>query len=77
MENEHELSYKTLTRVYLGSYELYKSVGAELEHPKPGFELIAWKQGVYDGDVVRLEWYRGDVEVVLGVCGVAAEMSQQ
>ncbi|GKB31708.1 hypothetical protein Tco_0871109 [Tanacetum coccineum] len=29
MENEHELSYETLTRVYLGSYEHYKSVGAE------------------------------------------------
>ncbi|GJR79650.1 hypothetical protein Tco_0150435 [Tanacetum coccineum] len=27
MENEHELSYKTLKRVYLGSYEHYKSVG--------------------------------------------------
>ncbi|GJX41011.1 hypothetical protein Tco_0256001 [Tanacetum coccineum] len=36
MENEHELSYKTLTRVYLGSYEHYKSVGAEVEHPEPG-----------------------------------------
>ncbi|GJZ86960.1 hypothetical protein Tco_0658570 [Tanacetum coccineum] len=30
MENEHELSYETLTRVYLGSYEHYKSVGAEI-----------------------------------------------
>ncbi|GJU83245.1 hypothetical protein Tco_1285610 [Tanacetum coccineum] len=39
MENEHELSYETLTRVYLGSYEHYKSVGAEVEHSKPGFEL--------------------------------------
>nr|GEW54475.1 hypothetical protein [Tanacetum cinerariifolium] len=29
MENEHELSYETLKRVYLGSYECYKSVGAE------------------------------------------------
>ncbi|GKD59291.1 hypothetical protein Tco_1296800 [Tanacetum coccineum] len=28
MENEYELSYKTLKRVYLGSYEHYKSVGA-------------------------------------------------
>ncbi|GKF99804.1 hypothetical protein Tco_0301495 [Tanacetum coccineum] len=43
MENEHELGYETLTRVYLGSYEHYKGVGAEVEHPEPGFELIAWK----------------------------------
>ncbi|GJS86097.1 hypothetical protein Tco_0752638 [Tanacetum coccineum] len=39
MENEHELGYETFTRVYLGSYEHYKSVGAEVEHSKPGFEL--------------------------------------
>ncbi|GKA97595.1 DNA-directed DNA polymerase, partial [Tanacetum coccineum] len=39
MENEHELSYETLTRVYLGSYEHYKGVVAEVEHSKPGFEL--------------------------------------
>ncbi|GJS76025.1 hypothetical protein Tco_0725906 [Tanacetum coccineum] len=39
MENEHELSYETLTRVYLGSYEHYKGVVVELEHSKPGFEL--------------------------------------
>ncbi|GJX99151.1 hypothetical protein Tco_0356170 [Tanacetum coccineum] len=39
MENEHELSYETLTRVYLGSYEHYKGVLAEVEHSNPGFEL--------------------------------------
>ncbi|GJY90252.1 hypothetical protein Tco_0505448 [Tanacetum coccineum] len=39
MENEYELSYETLTRVYLGSYEHYKSVGAEVEYLEPGFEL--------------------------------------
>ncbi|GJQ93648.1 hypothetical protein Tco_0004787 [Tanacetum coccineum] len=39
MENEHELGYETLTRVYLGSYEHYKSVGAEVEYLEPGFEL--------------------------------------
>ncbi|GJU80791.1 putative reverse transcriptase domain-containing protein [Tanacetum coccineum] len=39
MEIEHELSYEILTRVYLGSYEHYKGVGAEVEHPEPGFEL--------------------------------------
>nr|GEU62027.1 hypothetical protein [Tanacetum cinerariifolium] len=39
MENEHELSYETLTRVYLRSYEHYKSVGSEVEHLEPGFEL--------------------------------------
>nr|GFA85846.1 ribonuclease H-like domain-containing protein [Tanacetum cinerariifolium] len=39
MENEHELSYETLTRVYLGSYEHYKGVGGEVELLEPGFEL--------------------------------------
>nr|GEV18859.1 hypothetical protein [Tanacetum cinerariifolium] len=31
MKNEHELSYETLRRVYLGSYEHYKSLGAEVK----------------------------------------------
>nr|GEW84267.1 hypothetical protein [Tanacetum cinerariifolium] len=39
MENKHELSYETLTRVYLRSYEHYKSVGAGLELLEPVFEL--------------------------------------
>nr|GEV86584.1 hypothetical protein [Tanacetum cinerariifolium] len=39
MENEHELSYETLTRVYLRSYEYYKSVGAGVELVEPWFEL--------------------------------------
>ena len=39
MENEHELSYETLTRVYLGSYEHYKGVGVEVEPLEPGFEF--------------------------------------
>nr|GFA35545.1 hypothetical protein [Tanacetum cinerariifolium]GFA40266.1 hypothetical protein [Tanacetum cinerariifolium] len=39
MENKHELSYETLTSVYLGSYEHYKVVGAEVELLEPGFEL--------------------------------------
>nr|GEU37206.1 hypothetical protein [Tanacetum cinerariifolium] len=39
MENEHELSYETLTRVYLGSYEHYMSVGAEVVPLEPGFEF--------------------------------------
>nr|GFA03238.1 hypothetical protein [Tanacetum cinerariifolium] len=39
MENEHELSYETLTRVYLGSYEHYKSVRVGLEPLEPGFEF--------------------------------------
>ncbi|GJV96848.1 hypothetical protein Tco_1548425 [Tanacetum coccineum] len=39
MENEHELSYETLTRVYLGSDEHYKGVVAEVEYLEPGFEL--------------------------------------
>ncbi|GJT15470.1 hypothetical protein Tco_0874176 [Tanacetum coccineum] len=44
MKNEHELSYETLTRVYLGSYEHNKSVKAEVEHLEPGFEFKAWKR---------------------------------
>nr|GEX49007.1 retrovirus-related Pol polyprotein from transposon TNT 1-94 [Tanacetum cinerariifolium] len=43
IENEHELGYETLTRVYLGSYEPYKSVGAEVELLEPRFELQASK----------------------------------
>nr|GEV83750.1 hypothetical protein [Tanacetum cinerariifolium] len=39
MENEHELSYETLTRVYLGSYEYYKSLGVEAEPLEHGFEF--------------------------------------
>nr|GEY57868.1 hypothetical protein [Tanacetum cinerariifolium] len=39
MENEHELSYETLTRVYLRSYEHYKSVGVEVELLEPRFDL--------------------------------------
>ncbi|GJZ90684.1 hypothetical protein Tco_0662611 [Tanacetum coccineum] len=39
MEIAHELSYETLTRVYFESYEYYNSVGEEVEHPEPGFEL--------------------------------------
>ncbi|GJU71833.1 hypothetical protein Tco_1263238 [Tanacetum coccineum] len=53
MENEHELSYETLTRVYLGSYEHYKSVGADVEYPEPGFELQGAKMvemGSYGAD---------------------------
>nr|GEW05279.1 hypothetical protein [Tanacetum cinerariifolium] len=39
MENERKWSYETLTRVYLGSYEHYKGIGAEVELLEPGFEL--------------------------------------
>ncbi|GKA08242.1 hypothetical protein Tco_0687573 [Tanacetum coccineum] len=39
MENEHELSYENLTRVYLGSYEHYESARAEVEYLEPRFEL--------------------------------------
>nr|GEY10862.1 hypothetical protein [Tanacetum cinerariifolium] len=38
MENVHEFSYETLTRVYLRSYEHYNSVGAGVELLEPGFE---------------------------------------
>ncbi|GJR23171.1 retrovirus-related pol polyprotein from transposon TNT 1-94 [Tanacetum coccineum] len=39
IENEQELSYEILKRVDVRSYEHYKGVGAEVEHPDPGFEL--------------------------------------
>nr|GEU45922.1 hypothetical protein [Tanacetum cinerariifolium] len=39
MEKEDELSYETLTRVYLRSYKHYKSVGTEVELLEPGIEL--------------------------------------
>ena len=50
MENEHELIYKILTRVYVWSFEHYKGIGAEVEPLKPGFELIDQervKMGLY------------------------------
>ncbi|GJW24234.1 hypothetical protein Tco_0038045 [Tanacetum coccineum] len=77
MENEHELSYETLTRVYLGSYEHYKGVVAKVEHSKPGFELQGAKmvemgdqgrgQGNgrnQNGDAIN-ENIRGDVRNVI------------
>ncbi|GJS77358.1 putative ribonuclease H-like domain-containing protein [Tanacetum coccineum] len=59
MENEHELSYETLTRVYLGSYEHYKGVVAEVEHSKPGFELQGAKMvemglGSYGAEIMSI-----------------------
>ncbi|GJZ72767.1 hypothetical protein Tco_0636913 [Tanacetum coccineum] len=66
MENEHELSYETLTRVYLGSYEHYKRVGAEVEHPKPGFELQGAKMEI-DTDVGGLWCELGGLESRLKV----------
>ncbi|GJV96844.1 hypothetical protein Tco_1548421 [Tanacetum coccineum] len=57
MENEHELSYETLTRVYLGSYEHYKGVEAEVEHPDTGFELQGAKM-VEMGHDPRIIWSR-------------------
>nr|GEV38058.1 hypothetical protein [Tanacetum cinerariifolium] len=63
MESLHKLSYETLTRVYLGSYEHYKNVGAEVELLEPGFELD-------DQEIAR--W-----RLVSGVCVVWLEMKQQ
>nr|GEW33448.1 copia protein [Tanacetum cinerariifolium] len=66
MENEHELSYETLKRVYLGSYEHYKSVGAGVELLEPGVELDD-QEWVEMGSFlfIRLEMrvYGGDMEV--------------
>nr|GEX81613.1 hypothetical protein [Tanacetum cinerariifolium] len=70
MENEHELSYETLTRVYLRSYENYKSVGPEVELLEPGFELDdqEWVEiGTFSferlwGELYRLETSMEDVE---------------
>ncbi|GJV64650.1 hypothetical protein Tco_1475478 [Tanacetum coccineum] len=55
MENEHELSYETLTRVYLGSYEHYKGVVVEVEYLEPGFELQGAKM-VEMGHDPRIIW---------------------
>ena len=43
MTNEHELSSKTLTRVYVWLYEHHKGVGADVEPLEHGFELNGWK----------------------------------
>nr|GEV86528.1 hypothetical protein [Tanacetum cinerariifolium] len=80
MENEHELSYETLTRVYLRSYEHYKSVGADAELLEPGifFEqrisAIKGHRGekLWD-ELYRLETSMEDVEGCLwcrGLLGV-------
>ncbi|GKE87399.1 hypothetical protein Tco_1564874, partial [Tanacetum coccineum] len=69
MENEHELSYETLTKVYLGSYEHYKSVEAEVEHPKLGFELQGAKtvnevlvtKGALQSEVGNLDMLENEV----------------
>ncbi|GJT67774.1 hypothetical protein Tco_1019254 [Tanacetum coccineum] len=69
MENEHELSYETLTRVYLGSYEHYKGVVAEVEHSKPGFELQGAKmangilvtKGALQSDLGHLDMLEDEV----------------
>ncbi|GJW06062.1 hypothetical protein Tco_1568485 [Tanacetum coccineum] len=58
MENEHELTYETLTRVYLGSYEYYKSVEAEVEHPKPRFELQGARMDHMEQRMFALLGYR-------------------
>ncbi|GJZ36618.1 hypothetical protein Tco_0582809 [Tanacetum coccineum] len=55
MENEHELTYETLTRVYLGSYKHYKSVEAEVENLEPGFELQGAK--MVEMGRFRLKWW--------------------
>nr|GEV85012.1 hypothetical protein [Tanacetum cinerariifolium] len=51
MENEHELSYETLTRVYLGSYEHYTSVREEVELLEPEFELQGSRMVVNSGSI--------------------------
>ncbi|GKE15596.1 hypothetical protein Tco_1423173 [Tanacetum coccineum] len=69
MENEHALSYENLTRVYLGSYEHYKSVEAEVEHPEPGFELQGAKmvnevlvtKGALQSEVGHLDMLKHDL----------------
>nr|GEY49563.1 hypothetical protein [Tanacetum cinerariifolium] len=82
MENEHELSYEALTRVYLESYENYKSVGAEVELLEAGFELDdqEWVEiGSFSFERLWDELYmlETSMEDVEGVCGVAAYMEQK
>nr|GEX62434.1 hypothetical protein [Tanacetum cinerariifolium] len=71
MENEHELSYETLTRVYLGSYEHYKSVGAKVELLERGFEFQGSKMVemgqfgiIREQRIATYKGYRGGGEVI-------------
>ncbi|GKD72095.1 hypothetical protein Tco_1330377 [Tanacetum coccineum] len=77
MENEHELSYETLTRVYLGSYEHYKSVGAEVEHSEPGRGHV----GGLEDDEERLCDELHKLETSFGVlvcpCDAATEVAKR
>ncbi|GJU96684.1 hypothetical protein Tco_1321440 [Tanacetum coccineum] len=57
MENEHELGYETLTRVYLGSYEHYKGVVAGLRFSTFFNDpRIIWEQRI-----AAYKGYRGGV----------------
>ncbi|GJR04756.1 hypothetical protein Tco_0527740 [Tanacetum coccineum] len=69
MENEHELSYETLTRVYLGSYEHYKGVVAEVEHSKPGFELQGSKMGFASRPSLMIQGSYGSKGLLPYRCG--------
>nr|GEV91946.1 hypothetical protein [Tanacetum cinerariifolium] len=66
MENEHELSYETLIRVYLRSYEHYNIVGTEIELLEHGFELddqewveIGSLRIFYEQRIAAIKGYRG------------------
>nr|GEV43587.1 hypothetical protein [Tanacetum cinerariifolium] len=76
MENEHELSYESLTKVYLGSYEDYKSVGAEVEPLEPRIAAIKGYRGGSGGgerlwdELYSLETSMEDVEGCLWCRGL-------
>ncbi|GJZ22058.1 putative ribonuclease H-like domain-containing protein [Tanacetum coccineum] len=83
MENEHELSYETLTRVYLGSYEHYKGVvaGYLRIHIEQSIAAMMGYRGGSGGcfEMKRLskEGYGARwklMKVVLGVVVAAAEV---
>nr|GEV83135.1 hypothetical protein [Tanacetum cinerariifolium] len=76
MENKHELSYETLTRVYLRLYEHFNSVEAGLEPLEHGFELDD-QEWVEMGSFlyVRLEM-REDLEVLWSIVKARFEKVQ-
>ncbi|GJU04641.1 hypothetical protein Tco_0400531 [Tanacetum coccineum] len=75
MENEHELGYETLTRVYLGSYEHYKGVGEEVEHPELGsYGSKGLLPYVFEKEEMwcEFEWrYKGAIYSLLELGGVS------
>nr|GEV65907.1 hypothetical protein [Tanacetum cinerariifolium] len=69
MENEHELSYETLTKKILRSYEHYKSVGAEVKLLEPRFTSRGYGMSFIGYKLAWRMWNE--------VCGAAAFMEKK